>query len=292
MKLCLGGKPLKVFVGAGPAIVLVFTVGLAGCRMPLPQGDGILAGDVHELRLLVERLSEKQDSIDRTVKHRLDTIEDKIQFRNELIKTTLSEIENRILEQNKDMSALMSEVLELSFQLETLITKLDMKPSRPSARTSRTLSTTQPGEEAFDEAQRQFNLGRYDEARKEFEQALAQGATGDLAIRSQYWLAESLYRQPDLDAAYDRYTELIIAHNTHNLAWRSLERLAEINDKEGRVDDALHLYGEIIQRNPGYEGIERVKQIVEQLKQSSGEAAAPQTNSPGETRAPAQPADP
>ena len=46
----------------------------------------------------------------------------------------------------------------------------------------------------------------------------------------------------------------------------SLERLAEINEQQGRQDDALRLYDQILNTNPGYEGVERVKQRVKQLR--------------------------
>ena len=71
---------------------------------------------------------------------------------------------------------------------------------------------------------------------------------------------------PDLKAAYDQYTQLITSNPSHNLAWRSLERLAEINEKQGRQDDALRLYDQILSTNPGYEGFERVEQRVKQLR--------------------------
>lgn len=244
-------------------------LGLTGCSSMgiVPPGEGgAMAQDVYDIKAMVRQMSDDDKSTKRMMEHRLGALEEKVQSRNDLLNTNLTEIEKRIQSQNNEIASLRKEVAQLSFQLESIGTMLDIQPPELSQETSDLLQTQEDGEPLFDEAQKEFNLGRYDAAREGFQAALDAGLSGDKEIEAQYWLAESLFRVPELKAAYDQYTQLITSNPSHNLAWRSLERLAEINEKQGRQDDALRLYDQILSTNPGYEGFERVEQRVKQLR--------------------------
>lgn len=242
---------------------------LGACQYPgvIPAGDsGGTAQDIYDIKAMVRQMSDEDKSTKRMMEHRLGALEEKVQSRNELLNTNLTELEKRIQAQNDELTGLRKDVAQLSFQLETLSNTLNIKPPEMSEQSAGLVQSQDAGESIFDDAQKQYNLGRYDAAKQGFQDAIGKGLSGDKLIEAQYWLAESLYRIPDLKAAYDQYTKLITSNPSHNLAWRSLERLAEINEQQGRQDDALRLYDQIITTNPGYEGIDRVKQRVKQLR--------------------------
>ncbi len=246
----------RQWVRAAAGLLLAGVV--LGCQSG--QGGSLVSGDIYAIKTDISKLMEAQESGRRTLDYRLETLEEKVQSRNDLLNTNLTEIEKRLREQNDEILGLRKEIGELTFQLDALRRKLDVQAAQLSPTSSALLETAAAGEAAYNEALRQFNLGRYDLARQGFEKALGEGATGDLAIQARFWLGEACYKQPDLTAAYDHYTRLIWADPTHPLAWRGLERLAEIRVKQGQPAEALRFYEEIIRSNPGYEGIQRVKE--------------------------------
>ncbi len=256
-------------MGRAVMVAVLIPLAFTGCTAMgiVPPGEGgAMAQDIYDIKAMVRQMSDDDKSTKRMMEHRLGALEEKVQSRNDLLNTNLTEIEKRIQSQNEEIASLRKEVAQLSFQLETMGTMLDIQPRELSEQTSGLLQTQDEGKPLFDDAQKEFNLGRYDAAREGFQAALDQGLTGDKQIEAQYWLAESLFRTPDLKGAYDQYTRLITSNPSHNLAWRSLERLAEINEQQGRQDDALRLYDQILSTNPGYEGFERVEQRVKQLR--------------------------
>lgn len=235
---------------------------LTGCGLfgVSAGGGGNVGSDIYELRQAVQGISDTQRSVNRTSDHRLTALETKIDSLSEMLSTNLGEIERRIRNQSEEIDTLQKEIASLAFQLETLATLLEIKPTEASKETKALLRAKEIGQESFEEGERQFNLGRYELARKSFAKALEQGLVGEKQIEAQYWLAESYSRVSNLDAAYDEYTKLIQSRPSHVLAWRSLERLAAIEDRRGRYQRSLELYGEIIKRNPNYDGIERVRE--------------------------------
>lgn len=249
--------------------LMLSTLVLGGCEYMgvRPPGEtGAMAQDIYDIKAMVRQMSDEDKSTKRMMEHRLGALEEKVQSRNELLNSNLGELEKRIQTQSEEIAALRKDVAQLSFQLETLSTLLDIEAPKLSQQTETLLQSGAEGDALFDDAQKQFNLGRYDAAREGFQAAIDKGLSGDRAIEAQYWLAESLFRTPDLKGAYDQYTRLITSNPSHNLAWRSLERLAEINEQQGRQDDALRLYDQILTTNPGYEGVDRVRQRVRQLR--------------------------
>lgn len=273
------------------ALILCAVGTLAGCESFLGQGGqgGSISKDVVETKLLVQRMADEQGQNKRTMDYRLESLEEKIQSRNEFLNSSLSDIEKRMRQQNDELTALKKDVSALAFQIDALIKQLDMKPATPSKETSKMLKPDQAGSDIFNEAYKQFTLGRYPEAKQGFDDAIAKGLTGDMAVQAQFYLGESFYRQNDLKSAYDNYTKLITSNPSHALAWQSLERLAEISQKQGRNADALRLYEKILTTYPNYEGIDRVKEQIQALRSQAGSqpggAAAP-GQAPSPTPAP------
>jgi len=238
-------------------------------------GETNVKKDIHQISSDVQRLIDEEASAKRQFEFRLSALEEKIQSRNESLNTNLRDIDGRLRDQNEEIIALREELSTLNYQLKTIATMLEIRPSELSDEATVLLENRKRGEASYEEGQKQFNLGRYEAARKAFAEAISQGIEGERAIESQYWMAESIYRLPDLDGAYDEYTTLISGNPGHPLAWRSLERLADINLQAGRTEDALKLFSEIANSNPGYEGIERVNERIAEINAAAagGESA-------------------
>lgn len=247
-----------------------------GCGSLIPNDDGTLTRHVLDTKYAVERLSEEQAQSKRTIDYRLETLEGKVQTRNDVLNSNLGEIDKRIRQQAEETASLKREIAELAFQIDTLIKKLELQPSRPSKETTEILNREDSLDQLYNEAFRQYSLGNYEPARQGFEQALAGGLFGDKAVQAQFYLAESLNRESKLDQAEETYTKLITSNPSHTLAWQSLERLAEIQEKQGRPADALSFYKQIELSNPTYEHIERVKEKIKALEES----APPAENAP------------
>lgn len=270
------------FPGASPwRSALLFTLALTpafwttGCGLLAPSGSSArVEQDLVDIERLLKDLKEDQGSAKRQLDYRLETLDSKLQTRNALLESSLGEIEKRLRQQNDDLERLRRELAELSFKFDSLNTKLNMQPVQPSAQTRELLAPGQLGKETYDEAFKAYNLGRYEDARGGFEAAMEAGLTGDRAIEARYYLAESLYRQDDFKTAYDHYTRLITGDPSHEFAWRSLERLADIQQRWNRPKDALRLYQEILGKKPDYGAIERVREQIEALEAEIATAAA------------------
>lgn len=259
-------------------LAIVVSGSLSACA-GLGSQNEIMSKDLLEIKTLSQGIKSAQESNGRRVDYRLGALEDKIQTRNDQLRESLTDIEKRLREEREEVLDLRKLVSDLSFQIGTLTTKLDMQGTETARGATGTVAQEpkQGADEMFRDALRQYNLGRYDLAREGFEKALEQNPTGELGIKTLYWLAETCFRQPDLEPAGEFYTQLIQSNPSHHLAWKSLERLADINHKQGRTSDALSMYESIATGHPGYEGIERVKEQIRILReaQSGGGDASP-----------------
>ncbi len=295
---------LRGGVNAAPKLILLMAGALLvpGCAGLQPGGDATLTRDVLETKNLVATQKDIQESSARKLEYRLDTIDEKIQQQGELEKNSLSEMDRVIRAQAKEIESLKRQLDDLTDMLSAVGAKLgvsgatgtmSLAPSEGTApATAATPDPATPGMTPGDlyvEALKQFNLGRFEQAKAQFEQVLASGVSGDQAIQTRYWLGETYFSLGDMVKANDTYKALIIENKSHALAWRSLERLAEISAKQGRNADAIRLYDQIINRNPTYEGLDRVKEAADKLRAASAPPAdATGGNEPVES-APATP---
>ncbi len=267
------------------AILGVVTLAACGTLQP-PGSQGLVARDVLEIKQLLKDQKEEQASTQRKTDYRLDTLDENVHSRTDLLKTNLADTDKTIRAQGEQLEKLRKQVEDLSYQIAALGNKLGMQPAPQPADKPADTAGTKPagGEDDYAEALKQFHLGRYEAARKGFEQVLAKNPTGDALTQAQFYLGESSFALNDLPSAHDQYTKLITGNPSHLLAWQSLERLAQISQKQGRTAEALKLYDQIITRNPNYEGLDRVKAQVDALKKGGGPAPEAAQNP-----APAQP---
>lgn len=289
-----GGRMMRPALGL--ILALATAYGSAGCAA---AGGGIVARDVLEIKQMVSQQKEDGDASGRKIEYRLDTLDSKIQERSDQMKAQLDEMDQIIRTQAKDIERLRRQLEGSSVANSTPMTAPSMTPAPAdtAAAASGTPAATSaaPGipttDTTYTDALKNFNLGRYDQAKPGFEAVLASGVSGDQAIQTRFWLAETCYALNDMVGAYNNYTTLIKANPSHSLAWQGLERMAEISAKQGRNADALKLYNQIIEKNPSYPAIDRVKEKATQL-QGAAAAPAPAAAAAPPVAAPAAPAAP
>jgi len=273
-----GGRIVRPALGLILALAVAY--GSMGCAA---TGGGIVARDVLEIKQLVTQQKEESESSGRKLEYRLDSLDEKVTGRSDLLKTQLDEMDQIIRAQAKDIEKLRRQLEGVSIaasQPAPAMTSTGTVPGAdgtaagapPTAGTPAAMPTT---DVTYTDALKAYNLGRYDEAKPKFEAVLASGVTGDQAIQTRYWLAETCYALNDFQGAYSNYTGLIKSNPSHALAWQGLERMAEISAKQGRNADALKLYNQIIEKNPSYASIDRVKEKATQLQATPAAAPAP-----------------
>lgn len=271
-----GGRMMRPALGLILALAVAY--GTMGCAA---TGGGIVARDVLEIKQLVTQQKEESESSGRKLEYRLDSLDEKVTGRSDLLKTQLDEMDQIIRAQAKDIEKLRRQLEGVSIAQSApapAMTSTGTMPgtdgtaTAPAAGTAAAMPTT---DVTYTDALKAYNLGRYDEAKPKFEAVLASGVTGDQAIQTRYWLAETCYALNDFQGAYSNYTGLIKSNPSHALAWQGLERMAEISAKQGRNADALKLYNQIIEKNPSYASIDRVKEKATQLQATPAAAPAP-----------------
>ena len=247
----------------------VVPLALGGCERLGSKSEDFTARDVQQIKLMVERLLDDEASRERQNDYRLRGIEDKLQTRNEVISANLTDIDSRIRSQNEEISSLRKEIDQLAFQIGALTTKLDIQAAQTSAATAQMLDSTPPGEATFKDAQGELDLENYETARAGFEKALDEGPARELGIEIRYWLAETCFRQADYSAADQHYMDLIQSNPRHPLAWRSLERVADLRKMQGDLEQSAFLYETIVNGHPEYDEIDRVRIKLKELQEAA-----------------------
>lgn len=281
---------------------------LAGCgRFGGGSADGVVARDVLEIKHQLEERNKNAEAEQRKTEFRLQSLEEKIQTRTEILQNNLDESLRTQREQSESLKKVGQQVEDLSYQIARMgsgmgpsggsagaaaqtqpspaaqgtpaITPVD--GSTPAA-AGQPAAGTDPTEEIYNEGLKQYNLGKYDEAGAEFDKALAMGATAERAAQINYWLAESTFRLDQLDRSEHAFRTMIEqakaldpASPVHGFSWRAVERLAQIRQRQGDNAKALYYYKYILQTNPGYEGADRIKAQVESMESGAAAPAQP-----------------
>lgn len=251
-----------VLRGFAIAATAAFALSATGCKLE----NEALNKDLASIKGLLEEQKKDLESTRRKLEFRLDTLEEKVETRTDTLKNNLADQEQKTREQADAMDKLRRQVDELAYRSGGGSTSSPSAPPTDAASTPAAAAPAPPpAEAAYDRGAKQFALGNYDAARKEFEAALAASPDARLAVKTKYILGESLFALEDWAPAQANYKEVIRADASDPLAWQSLERLAQISVRQGRTDVAISFYKQIIDVNPGYEGIERVKEQVRVL---------------------------
>lgn len=274
------GDQFSIGLGSGRLGILIGLAvlpGLMGCEtlgqfIPEPASSSV-EEDILRIKLLLEEVREDQKSNHRKIDFQILSLDEKVDNRRAMLDADLKRIEKTLRDQNEEISRMRTEFTELSFQIDALTKKLGMRtadPTPPSEPVAPPPEEPKPtAGEAVAEATRQYDLGRYDLARKGFTEALALGLSDEEArISARFHLAEACFRENDFPAAREEFRNVIELNQRHDLAWRSLERLADVEEKEGRISQAIELYEAIEGGYPDYQYMDRVRGQIVKLKAS------------------------
>lgn len=98
-----------------------------------------------------------------------------------------------------------------------------------------TAAVVSPGDELFNQAQKKYEAGNYQEAYEMFEAAINNGSSSN-AIQARYMMGESLYQQKEFDQAILQYQKIIASQPKHAKTPAALLKQAmafeQLSDKE------------------------------------------------------------
>lgn len=106
------------------------------------------------------------------------------------------------------------------------------EPAQPAA----TTADASPGDELFNQAQKKYEAGNYQEAYEMFEAAIDKNGSSSNAIQARYMMGESLYQQKEFDQAILQYQKIISSQPKHAKTPAALLKQAmafeQLSDKE------------------------------------------------------------
>ncbi len=106
------------------------------------------------------------------------------------------------------------------------------EPVQPVA----TAAVVSPGDELFNQAQKKYEAGNYQEAYETFEAAIDKNGSSSNAIQARYMMGESLYQQKEFDQAILQYQKIIASQPKHAKTPAALLKQAmafeQLSDKE------------------------------------------------------------
>ncbi len=106
------------------------------------------------------------------------------------------------------------------------------EPVQPAA----TAAVASPGDELYNQAQKKYEAGKYQEAYEMFEAAIDKNGSSSNAIQARYMMGESLYQQKEFDQAILQYQKIISSQPKHAKTPAALLKQAmafeQLSDKE------------------------------------------------------------
>lgn len=103
-----------------------------------------------------------------------------------------------------------------------------------------------PTDEIFNQAQKKYEAGNYQDAYEAFESSLNKNANGANAIQARYMMGESLYQQKEYDQAILQYQKIISSQPKHPKTPAALLKQALAFEQLSDKDTAKILYQKII----------------------------------------------
>lgn len=107
-------------------------------------------------------------------------------------------------------------------------------------------TATAPTDELFNQAQKKYEAGKYQEAYEAFESSLNKNANGANAIQARYMMGESLYQQKEYDQAILQYQKIISSQPKHSKTPAALFKQALAFEQLSDKDTAKILYQKIV----------------------------------------------
>ena len=252
---------------------------LAACAGYVPANNAMIERDMLEIRSRLNEYLEKQDTTQRKLEYWFSATEEGFKGRNDTLIAAIGDLEKRTRDLLNENEQLRGRIEELGVKIDRLDRRqspgeawgggeLNWKPPeagpQPGAPDNATSGLT-TADQAYLNALRFFNAGKYQEAREGFRQALEQKPEQSKKIEILYWLAESCSKLKDNTAAYNNYYELMQTDPRHPRAWASLERMADIYIERGDTEQAIRMLRQIEQVNPDYPEIDRVRATIQKI---------------------------
>lgn len=103
-----------------------------------------------------------------------------------------------------------------------------------------------PTDELFNQAQKKYEAGNYQNAYETFEASLNKNANGPNAVQARYMMGESLYQQKEYDQAILQYQKIISSQPKHPKTPAALLKQAMAFEQLSDKDTAKILYQKII----------------------------------------------
>lgn len=288
-------------------VVVVATGLLSACAAFAPSDDGLVAHDMLEIKNKLNEVAANQASSDRMIEAALTGIDVSLKDREEIVKNVIDDMEKRMREQNDEIQRVRSQLQEMTFALDSLSKRLSMGNGMlsPEPNASANQAETTPGgttanatpgfsdaavDQAITSAMRQYSIGNFTAAREGFRQALEQQPDDEKKVEIMFWLGETCNQLQDFPVALENYWAVINLRPDHVRAWKSLERMAEIKQKQGDLPRALELLQSIASIYPTYPDIEDVQTRITEIQ---AQMAPPEpTPEPTPAPTPAPPATP
>ncbi len=107
-------------------------------------------------------------------------------------------------------------------------------------------AATAPTDELFNQAQKKYEAGNYQNAYETFEASINKNASGPNAIQARYMMGESLYQQKEYDQAILQYQKIISSQPKHPKTPAALLKQAMAFEQLSDKDTAKILYQKII----------------------------------------------
>jgi len=107
--------------------------------------------------------------------------------------------------------------------------------------------------------------GRYEEARKAFQQYLAEFPNSDLAGHSQYWLAETYYVSQDYKAALPAFRKVVSDYGNSRKLPDALLKIGYCQVELGQLGEARKTLASVVSRYPETTAARLASQRLEQI---------------------------
>ncbi len=119
-----------------------------------------------------------------------------------------------------------------------------------------------------------FEAGRYDDARTQFQKFLDANPNSFFAAQAAFGVASSLDAQGKMDLAAGAYQRAInIASSDVTVANSAKFALAQIDERQNKLSDAMNLYEDIAHNNPNSEAAQRAMELKMKLPSASPSTA-------------------
>ena len=258
----------------GSALLVLVTVVLASSACATKR-------DFRDLRTELNAQSERQDSLFASIMRSIDAIGDSLstqsdqdfEFRGEVARELLS-IQDQLI-QVQEMSGVNQRTLsQLRDEVEARRSALDEAPAQRGS-----MGQDDGAEEAFQAATDAYERRSNTAARLGFQQFVEQYPNHERVVEAQYYLADILQQDGDLDAAVAAFERIPELYPADALAADALYRVGVIELDRGDADAARAYFQRVITGYPDSAAAEVARERLSEIGEADGLDPATATRS-------------